>query len=294
MKESNIPKILKKIYIQLDDKDDIPKFNVLLKGIGYTPDAIPTITIMPLYLPSFEKSTLKKYNKNILNIPEYLENLENVFKELTSVQNEQSISTFINYIDNLNIALDGKMNFDAQGIIKDLENEYGVCYETWYNKKKNELLKLELSDIEDIDETFDSYIDRQNLDFSFDENLKELTFYGSSDQFDKYYKSFGQNKDFKVSKDIFYDIYENKKSERKIEINKLGNEREKKLGELESYFIKIRKKINTYFGNLEFYDDIDSKYEHCNMDISTDLDDEKDDFLRKLYDYYDKKVKDIN
>ena len=62
---------------------------------------------------------------------------------------------------------------------------------------------------------------------------------------------------------------------------------------MESYFIKIRNKINIYFGNLEFYDDIDSKYEHCNMDISTDLDDEKDDFLRKLYDYYDKKAKDI-
>ena len=71
---------------------------------------------MPLYLPSFDKKTLKKYNKNILNIPEYLENLEKVFKELTSIQNEQSISTFINYIDNLNLnrALDRKMNFDAQ------------------------------------------------------------------------------------------------------------------------------------------------------------------------------------
>ena len=29
------------------------------------------------------------------------------------------------------------------------------------------------------------------------------------------------------------------------------------------------------------------------MDTSTDLDDEKDEFLRKLYNYYDKKVKDI-
>ena len=61
-----------------------------------------------------------------------------------------------------------------------------------------------------------SYIDRQNLDFSFEENLNELTFYGSSDQFDKYYKSFGQSKDFKVSKDIFYDIYENKKKIKKV------------------------------------------------------------------------------
>jgi hypothetical protein len=107
---------------------------------SYAHDSIPSITIIPLYLPSFDKTTLKKYNKNVMNIPEYMENLEKVFKELTLNENEQSISTFIKYIDNLNMALDGKMNFDAQGIIKDLENEYNVCYETWYKQKKNELL----------------------------------------------------------------------------------------------------------------------------------------------------------
>lgn len=34
------------------------------------------------------------------------------------------------------MALDGKMNFDAQGIIQDLKEEYEVCYETWKNKRK--------------------------------------------------------------------------------------------------------------------------------------------------------------
>ena len=293
MKESNIPKILKKIYIQLDDEDEIAEFNKKLEEIGYAHDSIPSITIIPLYLPSFDKTTLKKYKKDVMNIPEYMENLEKVFKELTLNENEQSISTFIKYIDNLNMALDGKMNFDAQGIIKDLENEYNVCYETWYNQKKNQLLKLDLTDIEDIDETFDSYVDRQNLDFSFAENLEELTFYGSSDEFDKYYKSFGKNKEFQVNKDIFYNTYENKKSEKQIQINRLGNEKQQKLGELESYYIKIKRKIDTYFGNLVFYSDIDSKYKHCNMDISIDLDDEKSSYLQKLYEYYDKKIKDI-
>ena len=91
------------------------------------------------------------------------------FKEFTSIENEQSILTFIKYIDNLNIALDGKMNFDAQGIIKDLENEYNVCYKTWFNQKMNEILKLDLTNINDFDETFDSFANRQNLDLSFDE-----------------------------------------------------------------------------------------------------------------------------
>ena len=59
MKESNIPKILKKIYIQIDDEDEIKEFNDKLKGLGYTSDSIPTITIMPLFLPAFDKQTLK-------------------------------------------------------------------------------------------------------------------------------------------------------------------------------------------------------------------------------------------
>ena len=29
------------------------------------------------------------------------------------------------------MALDGKMNFDEQGIIKDLEEEYNNCYLSW-------------------------------------------------------------------------------------------------------------------------------------------------------------------
>ena len=139
MKESNIPKILKKIYIQLDDEDEIAELNKKLEEIGYAHDSIPSITIIPLYLPSFDKTNLQNYKKDVINIPAYMENLEKVFKELTSNKSEQSISTFIKYIDNLNMALDGKMNFDAQGIIKDLENEYNVCYETWYKQKKNEL-----------------------------------------------------------------------------------------------------------------------------------------------------------
>ena len=58
---------------------------------------------------------------------------------------------------------------------------------------------------------------------------------------------------------------------------------------MESYYIKIKKK-DTYFGNLAFYSDIDNKYKHCNMNISTYLDNEKSSFLKKLYGYYDQKI----
>ena len=54
MKESNIPKILKKIYIQIDDEDEINEFDNKLNEIGYSKNSIETITILPLYIPSFD------------------------------------------------------------------------------------------------------------------------------------------------------------------------------------------------------------------------------------------------
>ena len=136
MRESNIPKILKTIYIQIDDEDEIPNFNDKLSEIGYSPNSIDTVIIKPIYIPSFDKRTIKKNGNNILNDSDYIEDVSNSLNTLSSTKNEQSISTFIKYIDNLNMALDGKMSFDAQGIIQDLKEEYDVCYETWQNKKK--------------------------------------------------------------------------------------------------------------------------------------------------------------
>jgi hypothetical protein len=169
------------------------------------------------------------------------------------------------------MALDGKMNFDAQGIIQDLKDEYEVCYETWKNKKKKELMNLSLSDIDSLNETYDDYINKQNLDFSFKENLEELTFFGSSDEFDKYYREFGKSKDFQVEKSIFNDVYETKKNEKEIEENRKGTEEQKKLSEIEEYFERKKRDINQYLGSLKFYDSIDSKSSHCDMNINTDL-----------------------
>lgn len=126
--------------------------------------------------------------------------------------------------------------------------------------KKKELLSLDLSQIDDINETFDEYIDKQNIDLSFKENLEELTFYGFSEEFDKYYKQFGKNKSFLVDKNIYLDIFETKLNEKKIEENKKGTIIQKRLGELEEYFEGQKRNINIYFGSINFYDDIDIKY----------------------------------
>lgn len=125
--------------------------------------------------------------------------------------------------------------------------------------KKKELLSLDLSQIDDINETFDEYIDKQNIYLSFKENLEELTIYGSSEEFDKY-KQFGKDKSFLVDKNIYLDIFETKLNEKKIEENKKGIIIQKRLGELEEYFEGQKRNINIYFGSINFYDDIDNKY----------------------------------
>ena len=294
MKESNIPKILKTIYIQVDDEDEIPDFENKLSEIGYKTNSIEGITIKYFYIPTFDKKTMKKHGCNILNVEDYKEAVIQSFSSLLPLKSKnQSISTFIKYIDNLNNALDGKMNFDEQIIIKDLQDDYETCYKSWENKKKNELLKLDLSDVNDLNETFDQYIDRQDLDFSFVENLEELTFYGSSDKFDNYYKKFGRNKNFTVDKEIFRDLYNTKINMKEIEINRKGTQKQKILSEIEEEFVKQKREIDKYFGSLKFYGDIDNKNSRCKMNIyvSSEFTNVKNKYLEDLYNYYENKEK---
>jgi len=293
MKESNIPKIVKTIYIQTKTKKHFDEFDKTLAELGFNRNSIESITINPILIPSIAEDDIEEEgNGNILEVSKYLNKIKLVFNSsITSTQNDQSISSFIKYIDNLNMALDGKINFDAQGIIKDLENDYDVCYKTWEEKKKNELLQIELSDVRDENEPFDSYINRQGIDFSFKdkEKLDELTFYGSSEEFDKYYKGFGKKRSFIIDKNILRSKYETKINQKKIENNRRGTELQKKQSEIISYFEKKKFDIDRYFGSLKFKDYIDSKYEHCNMDIDVGLADENNNYLNQLYSYYDGK-----
>ena len=140
-------------------------FEKNLIDLGYNQLSIENENIKPIYIPDIHENDFPDDGDNILEVNNYLEEVRNCFNNLKCTTN-QSISNFIKYIDNLNKAIDGKMNFETQGIIIDLKYEYNICYETWYNKK-NELLNLKLSDIDDSEETFAHYINKQNLDFSF-------------------------------------------------------------------------------------------------------------------------------
>ena len=116
--------------------------------------------------------------------------------------------------------------------------------------------------------------------------MDELTFYGSSDEFDKYYREFGKQKNFLVEKNIFQDIYDSKINEKKIARYREGTEREKKISELEEYLEKKKREIRKYFDSLKFYDTIDYSYSHCDMNIQTELQDVKNQLLKNMVEFY--------
>ena len=120
-------------------------------------------------------------------------------------------------------------------------------------KKKNQLLQdaYSLPDVINVDESFDDYIDRQHLDFSFKQNLKDLTFYGSSEQYDNVYESFGKNKSFKVDKKIFLTYYNIKIELYKAKVG--GKE-----AEIINEYTKKTNEIREYFASLGFKDNIES------------------------------------
>lgn len=292
MRQSNIPKLLKNIYIHYSSKKKLRNFEQDLASLGYKEDSLENIKISAIYIPTISETTIEDNDDNILNVHDYLNEVRKTFDNIPTT-NVQSISTFIKYIDNLNMTLDGKMSFDTQGIIRDLRDEYNICYETWYDKKKKNLLEIELSEVETINETFDEFIEKQNLDFSFEENLEDLTFYGSSQEFDDIYRGFKKDYSFKIDKDIFLNKFEIKKKDLEIEILKKGTEREKKLSEFENYLQKQKRKIDSYFFTVKFYDYIDDKELHCNINITIDNSEDRNRLLNELYKYYEKQTKEI-
>ena len=135
MRQSNIPKLLKNIYIHYSSKKKLRNFEQDLASLGYKEDSLENIKISAIYIPTISETTIEDNDDNILNVHDYLNEVRKTFDNIPTT-NVQSISTFIKYIDNLNMTLDGKMSFDTQGIIRDLRDEYNICYETWYDKKK--------------------------------------------------------------------------------------------------------------------------------------------------------------
>lgn len=289
MKEANIPKILKTICIHVTSKKLAKEenFKEALKKIDFNENSFSGIIIKPIYIPNIsedEKEENDIADDDITKYSKYKNNLLSSLDSLTPDNQINSASNLTKYIDSFNTAVNGKGGFDSQAIFEDLKSDFKGVYNRYLNKKKNDLSGMNLSEVKNENESFDDWINRQNIDFSFKIKHEDLTFYGSSDEFDNYYKKLESEETFKVNpRDIFKDTYD--QSKRKLEAK---NNQEK--SDIEIEMRNVKTKINDYFSRIKFYGKIDINF---NTDIN--INNNQREFKRKcendLIDYFNQKAK---
>ena len=125
MQQMNIPRILKRIYIQTikDPEDQIP-IEKLLEKFRYDKTVFHSIKFQYIYLPFIpideNEKELMKYSKYKTNFDEILILLNN------STNKYNSVASLMNYIDNFNEAINGKVLFNNQTILKDIEIDFNA------------------------------------------------------------------------------------------------------------------------------------------------------------------------
>lgn len=77
-------------------------------------------------------------------------------------------------------------------------------------EKNHNYWKILLTPPKTSEETFEQFINRQNINLSFEKNnvTNKFSFYQSSNQFDEMYNKLIEEKDFKVDPNIFKDQYD--------------------------------------------------------------------------------------
>ena len=213
MKKHKLPRILKKIYIQMTNLKKMKKVKIeeFLEQLDYKKSQFEGITFEYMYLP-----TIKSDYENVLDDPEYQKYFNNVLKLLNKTKLYNSVTSLINFIDDFNQTINGNTGFNSQTILKDIELDFNGVYSRYENKLKNELTKKinDLKPLEDLNETFEQFINKQeDLQLSFEIKNEELTFYGGCDDFNKFYENLKKKKSFKINpEDIFLDIYNTQKA----------------------------------------------------------------------------------
>ena len=320
MKQLGLPKILKNIWIQIYDEEDIQKFGEIMDSIDNSPKKWEKkgIKLNIFYIEEVSKKDLKKVKGNILEIEDYLEQAKTAFEQILNLPKYESVAALLSYIDNFNNTMNGKDTFNMDNIKEAIENDFKSSYAIIKNRKETQLLKDfsdKLTPPKTSNESFEEFINRQNIDLSFNEDdvKNKFSFYQSSTQFDEIYNKLMEGKEFKADPNIFKDLYdgliekvklEEKKKKDEEELAKLKldaeekkkKEREniKKEEERSDIFNKFEKKkieINNYYNKLKFYEYIESysssKY---NIDINYQFENGlKNEYNTKIKDYYYKK-----
>ena len=273
MMELNIPRILKKIYIQVNEK---PKKTIeeLLESFKYDKNTFQTITFKYFYLPNIQGK-----NKDIMDYSDYRTNFKQIIDILLNeTNNYNSVSSLMNYVDLFNIAINGNGMFKSQNIFKDIKDEFEGIYNKIEIKIKNELIqKIPYLKKLELNETFEDFINKQTiLKFEFDIKNENFTFYGSSKDYNDYYEKLKKNKTFKIEpKNVFLDFYETEKL--KLEI------KESKKKEVLNIFLQKRNEIISYFSSLQFYESIVNMDLKINVDIEPEFKIERENNLKQLF-----------
>ena len=287
MNKLGFPKILKNIWVQIEDEDKLSEFEVMMDSIDNSSEKWKEkgIKLNPFLLEQVSKKDLKKVKGNILEEETYLEQAKTAFEKILNLPKYESVAALLSHIDNFNNTMNGKDTFNMDNIKEAIENDFKSSYLIVKKRKETQLLN-DFSDkfIEPktSKESFQDFINRHNINLSFEreEVIDKFSFYSSSPQFDEIYEKLMVEKDFKADPNIFKDQYdiliekvkmeEIKKQEMEnLEKQKLDLE-EKKRKETENLkkdeersdiYNRYRGKqleINNYFNKLKFYAYIDS------------------------------------
>ena len=283
MKKLGLPKILKNIWIQMDDEEKIPQFEEILISIDNSSEKWKEkgIKLNLFYIEEVSKKDLKKVKGNILEVEDYLEQAKTAFEQILNLPKYESVAALLSHIDNFNNTMNGKDTFNMDNIKEAIENDFKSSFAIVKNRKETQLLKDfsdKLTPPKTSNESFEDFINRQNIDLSFEKDkvTEKFSFYNSSPQFDEIYNKLMEGKEFKADPNIFKDQYDGliekvkleekkKKDEEELAKLKLDAEEKKKKekenikkdeerSDIYNKFEKKKIEINNYFNQLKFYE----------------------------------------
>ena len=171
----------------MDDEDIIQQFEEILISIDNSSEKWKEkgIKLNPFYIEEVIKKDLKKVKGNILEVESYLEQAKPAFEQILNLPKYESVAALLSHIDNFNNTMNGKDTFNMDNIKEAIENDFKSSFAIIKNRKETQLLKDfsdKLTPPKTSNESFEEFINRQNIDLSFNEDDVEdkFSFYQSS------------------------------------------------------------------------------------------------------------------
>ena len=104
MKKLGLPKLLKAIWVQYYDEDEINTFHDDMDLIGNSTEKWNEkgIKLYPILIEHLDRVEYKKAKRNILEFESYLEQVKKEFEKVLRLSISEPISTLLPYTDNYN------------------------------------------------------------------------------------------------------------------------------------------------------------------------------------------------